>query len=40
VLTRLDHLVILVRDLEVASADYERLGFTVTPGGALRRPDA
>jgi catechol 2,3-dioxygenase-like lactoylglutathione lyase family enzyme len=33
VLTRLDHLVILVRDLEVASADYERLGFAVTPGG-------
>ncbi len=32
-LTRLDHLVILVRDLELASADYERLGFTVTPGG-------
>ena len=30
---RLDHLVILVRDLELASADYERLGFTVTPGG-------
>jgi Glyoxalase-like domain len=33
VLTRLDHLVILVRDLELASADYESLGFTVTPGG-------
>jgi hypothetical protein len=33
VLTRLDHLVILVRDLEVAAADYERLGFAVTPGG-------
>ena len=32
-LTRLDHLVILVRDLDLASADYERLGFTVTPGG-------
>ena len=32
-LTRLDHLVILVRDLELASADYERLGFAVTPGG-------
>jgi hypothetical protein len=32
-LTRLDHLVILVRDLDVAAADYERLGFTVTPGG-------
>jgi hypothetical protein len=33
VLTRLDHLVILVRDLELASADYESLGFAVTPGG-------
>jgi Glyoxalase-like domain len=32
-LTRLDHLVILVHDLELASADYESLGFTVTPGG-------
>ena len=32
-LTRLDHLVILVRDLELASADYESLGFMVTPGG-------
>ena len=32
-LTRLDHLVILVRDLELASADFERLGFAVTPGG-------
>ena len=32
-LTRLDHLVILVLDLERASADYERLGFAVTPGG-------
>ena len=32
-LTRLDHLVILVRDLELASADYESLGFAVTPGG-------
>lgn len=32
-LTRLDHLVILVRDLGLASADYERLGFAVTPGG-------
>ena len=32
-LTRLDHLVILVRDLELASADYKRLGFAVTPGG-------
>jgi hypothetical protein len=33
VLTRLDHLVILVRDLGRAVRDYERLGFTVTPGG-------
>ena len=32
-LTRLDHLVILVRDLDHAAADYERLGFTLTPGG-------
>lgn len=30
---RLDHLVILVRDLEEAVGDYERLGFRVTPGG-------
>jgi catechol 2,3-dioxygenase-like lactoylglutathione lyase family enzyme len=33
VLTRLDHLVILVRDLDPAVRDYERLGFAVTPGG-------
>jgi len=33
VLTRLDHLVILVNDLDLAAADYERLGFAVTPGG-------
>ena len=32
-LTRLDHLVILVGDLDLASSDYERLGFAVTPGG-------
>ncbi len=32
-LTRLDHLVILVHDLDLASADYRRLGFEVTPGG-------
>ncbi|HKH12145.1 MAG TPA: VOC family protein [Rubrobacter sp.] len=31
--TRLDHLVILVRDLEEAVRDYGRLGFRVTPGG-------
>ncbi len=30
---RLDHLVILVRDLEEAAGDYGRLGFRVTPGG-------
>lgn len=29
----LDHLVILMRDLESAVRDYESLGFTVTPGG-------
>jgi hypothetical protein len=33
VLTRLDHLVILVRDLDRAVRDYEELGFTVAPGG-------
>jgi catechol 2,3-dioxygenase-like lactoylglutathione lyase family enzyme len=32
-LTRLDHPVILVGDPDLAAADYERLGFTVTPGG-------
>jgi catechol 2,3-dioxygenase-like lactoylglutathione lyase family enzyme len=32
-LTRLDHLVILVRDLDQAIRDYETLGFAVTPGG-------
>ena len=31
--TRLDHLVILVGDLAVAVRDYESLGFAVTPGG-------
>ncbi|MBA2617434.1 MAG: VOC family protein [Rubrobacter sp.] len=31
--TRLDHLVILVRDLEEAVGDYGLLGFRVTPGG-------
>jgi catechol 2,3-dioxygenase-like lactoylglutathione lyase family enzyme len=29
----IDHIVIGVRDLAQASADYGRLGFTVTPGG-------
>jgi catechol 2,3-dioxygenase-like lactoylglutathione lyase family enzyme len=29
----IDHLVILVRDLEQAVADYAALGFAVTPGG-------
>lgn len=29
----IDHLVILVSDLEAAVADYAALGFTVTPGG-------
>jgi hypothetical protein len=33
VLTRLDHLVILVGDLGRTIRDYEALGFTVTPGG-------
>jgi hypothetical protein len=32
-LTRLDHLVILVRNLDRAVRGYEGLGFTVTPGG-------
>lgn len=32
-LTRLDHLVILVQDLDEAARDYEGLGFRVTPGG-------
>ncbi len=31
--TRLDHLVVLVRDLDGAVHDYESLGFSVTPGG-------
>ena len=29
----IDHIVIAVRDLAAASADYAKLGFTVTPGG-------
>ena len=32
-LTRLDHLVVLVSDLELAVRDYESLGFAATPGG-------
>src|SRR5919199_5614500 len=32
-LTRLDHLVILVGDLDLAVRGYEGLGFAVTPGG-------
>ena len=32
-LTRLDHVVILVGDLDLAVRGYEELGFTVTPGG-------
>ncbi|MBI2322054.1 MAG: VOC family protein [Chloroflexi bacterium] len=32
-LTGVDHLVVLARDLGAAVAAYERLGFTVTPGG-------
>jgi hypothetical protein len=30
---RLDHLVVLVGDLEYAAAEYARRGFSVTPGG-------
>ena len=30
---QLDHIVILVRDLDQAIADYHELGFTVVPGG-------
>ena len=30
---RLDHLVVLVRDLDTAVENYRRLGFTVAPGG-------
>ena len=29
----IDHLVIVVQDLDQAAKDYERLGFTVVPGG-------
>jgi catechol 2,3-dioxygenase-like lactoylglutathione lyase family enzyme len=29
----IDHLVVVVKDLAQATADYERLGFTVVPGG-------
>lgn len=32
-LRSIDHVVVGVRDLERASADYQRVGFTVTPGG-------
>jgi catechol 2,3-dioxygenase-like lactoylglutathione lyase family enzyme len=30
----IDHIVIVVRDLDQATTDYTALGFTVTPGGA------
>jgi catechol 2,3-dioxygenase-like lactoylglutathione lyase family enzyme len=33
VIQSIDHIVILVRNLEEAIADYTALGFTVTPGG-------
>jgi hypothetical protein len=33
VLRRLDHVVLVVRDLAAAMADHRRRGFTVTPGG-------
>jgi catechol 2,3-dioxygenase-like lactoylglutathione lyase family enzyme len=29
----IDHIVVVVRDLDAAASDYERLGFTVVPGG-------
>jgi len=29
----LDHVIIFVRDLETGASDFERAGFTVTPGG-------
>ncbi|PMP81392.1 MAG: VOC family protein, partial [Roseiflexus castenholzii] len=32
-ITCIDHIVILVRDLLAAIDDYTALGFTVTPGG-------
>lgn len=32
-LRSIDHIVVLVRKLSAAIADYERIGFTVTPGG-------
>ncbi len=32
-ISRIDHIVILVKDLEAAIGDYGALGFTVTPGG-------
>lgn len=31
--TMIDHVVVVIRDLDAASADAERAGFTVTPGG-------
>jgi catechol 2,3-dioxygenase-like lactoylglutathione lyase family enzyme len=33
VLLGIDHLVVVVKDLEQAARDYEQLGFTVVPGG-------
>ena len=32
-LTGIDHLVIVIQDLDQAAKDYENLGFTVVPGG-------
>ena len=29
----IDHIVVAVKDLDAATADYQRLGFTVVPGG-------
>lgn len=31
--TGIDHIVIAVRDLDIAAADFSKAGFTVTPGG-------
>ena len=33
----IDHLIIVVRDLDQAVKDYQELGFTVIPGGAPAR---
>ncbi len=33
-LTGIDHIVIVVNNLDVASTQFETAGFTVTPGGS------